>query len=188
MQQSRIMTLGLAVTALLALGGIARPGAAMASTAPGPANSLASCRGDNGPFLEVTGNLGTVFHATSGVYTVENKNAKEADLTVTNTVARTVSATVSASLSLSLDLIVEDTSAQLGISATVSKTTTIGVTGTIVDVPAHEYGNGQYGVFVARADVETYYLNDNCDKYDQKSAEVTMPHSEGWSLWISKSE
>ena len=165
MQQSRIMTLGLAVTALLALGGIARPGAAMASTAPGPANSLASCRGDNGPFLEVTGNLGTVFHAT-----------------------RTVSATVSASLSLSLDLIVEDTSVQLGISATVSKTTTIGVTGTIVDVPAHEYGNGQYGVFLARADVETYYLNDNCDKYDQKSAEVTVPHSEGWSLWISKSE
>jgi hypothetical protein len=185
MRKPRIMVLGLASTALLTFGCVATP-AAMASVAPVPNTPLHACTGDNGPFYQLNKDLGTKFHATSGVYTVYNRNAKSANLQVTNTVAKTVSATLSASVSLSLDLIVEDTSATLGISGTVSKTTTIGVIGTIQDVPAHQYGNGQYGVFIVRADIETYRLNDNCDKYDVKKAEVTMPYSQGWELWVSK--
>jgi hypothetical protein len=29
-------------------------------------------------------------------------------------------------------------------------------------------------------------LNDACDEYNVKSAEVSMPYSQGWDLWISK--
>jgi hypothetical protein len=169
-----------AIAALLSLTAIGTPALAATKAIGKPSEA---CSG--GPFLDVTANYGKVFQVTSPTYVVHNKNAKTVNETLTNTVSKTVSASVDGNLGVSLNFVVVTVSSQVGVTGQMSWTTQTGI-GVAVSVPAHEYGNGQYGVFRQYVALESYYLNGSCNEINQKYATAYVPVGPGWTVWVSK--
>jgi hypothetical protein len=113
-----------------------------------------------------------------------NGTASAASVTFTSTTSGTVSATSSGSSDIALSIEVASIASHFGISATVSKTVTVGNSITI-SVPAGKSGNGQYGAWRAYVTGLEKFTNNNCVVTTSSAKNIYAPYKVGWNTWIS---
>jgi hypothetical protein len=160
--------------------------AATVPTAPASAVPLGACGGDPGPFVDVTTDYGNVFHDGSPEYTDYNGTGSTVTDSFTNQWAGTIGSTISGQLTISESLLIEDASAQLGLSLTASVTATTGHTVTMT-IPSHKYGHGEYGSWQRHIEVETYNQNSVCAQTNQAYTNDYLDNGVGWNLWTASS-
>ncbi|WP_426516823.1 hypothetical protein ACPPVQ_18970 [Diaminobutyricibacter sp. McL0618] len=182
----KFIATALAVSALL-LGGVAAAAPAQASPAVSKAadvgvNPLGACSA--GYYYRSTGRGADTFGAVGTQQSDYNGTATPAIVTFTSKTSGTVSATYSGSTNVALSVEIASISSTYGISASVSKTVTLG-NSIQFTVPAHKTGNGTYGAYKAYVTgVEEWWTN-TCVVTSSYSKTIYSPYKVGWNIWIS---
>jgi hypothetical protein len=173
-------------------------GAMLATVAPASAHTVAphtakpsavtpqgACAGDPGPYVRVAENYGTHYAVKSGPFIDDNGTSNNSTTQFQNTWSGTVSATISADIHVGEKMLIEDVSADLGISLTASATISGSHTVTYTVSP-HTRLHAEYVEFQADTVDESYQLNSVCKMTNISEGESLLNEGSGWHTWVTR--
>lgn len=185
--QRRSLTAALTIALALLGGVVAAPAQAATftdsvTTASSPPSTDSLCSA--GWYFRNTGRGANSHSKVGNTQSNYNGTGSSALMTLTATTSGTASTTVSGSQNIGLSVEVASIANTYGISATVSKTVTLGNQFQIT-VPAYKTGNGNYGAWRAYTTGVEEYNTAACAVTSTVNKTFYTPYQVGWNTWIS---
>ncbi len=165
------------------------PGTSFASTHPkakSPTPQSVSCGTYVGWVFDSGVNQGEHIWQFGPTYTNFNGTGSTVSMTLTATQGGTMTITASASVEVDANAVLAGAKATVGASLSVSLTASSSNAITF-NVPSHQYGHGQYGIWYFTVYGHYYYYNaPTCSIIqDDGYLDFYVPSGQGWNIWTS---
>lgn len=151
---------------------------------PGPQRPI--CGGSSGWVFDTGVNHGRHQRQFGPTYSNYNGLSSTASMTLTETVGGTMTITASASVEIDANAVLAGAKATVSASLSVSLTASSSNSITF-NVPAHEFGNGNYGVWYYSIYGHYYYYSSVTCSITEDDGYITfnVPNAVGWNIWSS---